>query len=97
MRMSKPEQLEQVLQTKQGHLNPFVVVNDREDKVKKVVIDENLKKYEFLGVHPLENTATVEISLADLTQEFLKNKEIVYLNLADDVVEKAPQEESKTQ
>jgi prolyl-tRNA synthetase len=86
MRMSKPEHLEQYLQTKQGHLNPFSLANDKEDKVKKIIIDENLKKYTHLGVHPLENDATVEILLEDLNEKILKptGKEIVLLNLVDE-------------
>lgn len=67
-------------------MNPFVLGNDKEDKVKKVLIDETLKQFDFVGVHPLENDSTVEISLKDLNEHFLKpsNKEVVYLNLSDE-------------
>lgn len=61
MRMSKPEHLEEVLNSKQGHLNPFSLVNDKADKVKKVILDNKLKSFEYWGLHPLENDATIEI------------------------------------
>jgi hypothetical protein len=56
MRISKPESIEEAIQSKKGHVNPFSLVNDKENKVifkntkvflkvKKVIIDENLSKY----------------------------------------------------
>lgn len=50
------------------------------------MIDETLKKFDYVGVHPVDNESTVEISLNDLNEHFLKptGKEVVYLNLTDE-------------
>jgi len=40
-------------------LNPFALFNDKEDKVKKVIIDDKLLQFAVWGLHPAENTATV--------------------------------------
>ena len=48
-----------------GEVTPFGVLNDN-DGVVKVIIDTDLAQYDFIGVHPNDNTATVWISVTDL-------------------------------
>lgn len=95
--MSKPEHLEEVLNSRQGHLNPFSLVNDKADKVKKVILDNKLKSFEYLGLHPLENDATIEIKQEELLKRVLNTtgKEFVYENLEDPEEQPKQQEETK--
>jgi len=48
-----------------GAVSPLGVLNDTERKV-EVIIDQELRSYERIGVHPNENTATLWLRPADL-------------------------------
>lgn len=76
--------MEQVLQTKQGAVNPFSLVNDKEDKVKKVIIDTSLLPFSHWALHPVENTHTVEVVQSEFREKFLNalKKEVVEIDLA---------------
>lgn len=65
------EDLEKYLGLKKGAVSPLGIVND-ENKFVKVIIDRDIKKLEFIGVHPIENTATVWINVEDL-QKLIKS------------------------
>ena len=58
------ERLEKYLGLKQGSVSPFGLMNDK-----------NLSKCKSLGIHPLENTATVFLSFKDL-DKFLWNLDV---------------------
>lgn len=62
---AKPELLNEVLGVQPGSVTPFAAVNDGEGRV-RVVLDAEMMACEPLNFHPLENTATMAISAADL-------------------------------
>lgn len=68
------ERLEKYLGLKQGAVTPFGLVNDKTHAV-EFFIDKDLSKEDRLGLHPLDNTATVFISFANLSK-FLWNMDI---------------------
>jgi len=57
--------LSKYLGLSKGEVTPFGVLNDTENAV-NVVIDKDLAGYEFIGVHPNDNRATVWIAVGDL-------------------------------
>lgn len=65
------EDLEKYLGLKKGAVSPLGIVND-ENKFVKVIIDRDIRNLEFIGVHPMENTATVWINVEDL-QKLIKS------------------------
>lgn len=58
------EQLWELLGLTRGHVTPFGVLNDEDRKV-IVVLDETLQD-KTLGIHPLENTATLFVAFDDV-------------------------------
>jgi Ala-tRNA(Pro) deacylase len=66
---ASPERLKRVLGLEPGSVSPFGLIHDAGREV-RVVLDRSLKDSAFLGFHPNINTATLEISLADL-EKFL--------------------------
>ncbi len=48
-----------------GSVTPFAVFNDRQRRV-KVVLDERMQKAQTVSAHPLVNTATTTMAMADL-------------------------------
>ena len=59
------ERLEKYLGLKQGSVTPFGLMNDTDHAV-EFFIDKRLSKCKSLGIHPLDNTATVFLSYKDL-------------------------------
>ena len=57
--------LEKYLGVKQGSVTPFGLMNDTDHAV-EFFIDKDLSKCKSMGIHPLENTATVFLSFKDL-------------------------------
>ena len=68
------ERLEKYLGLKQGSVTPFGLMNDTDNAV-EFFIDKSLSKCKSLGIHPLENTATVFLSYKDL-DKFLWNLDV---------------------
>lgn len=68
------ERLEKYLKLKQGAVTPFGLMNDTAHAV-EFFIDKDLSREKRLGLHPLENTATLFISFKDL-DKFLWNLDI---------------------
>ena len=68
------DRLEKYLGLKQGSVSPFVLMNDTEHAV-EFFIDKDLSRCKSLGIHPLENTATVFLSFKDL-DKFLWNLDV---------------------
>lgn len=68
------ERLEKYLGLKQGSVTPFGLINDTDHAV-EFFIDKSLSRCKSLGIHPLENTATVFLSYKDL-DKFLWNLDI---------------------
>jgi hypothetical protein len=68
VRIAKEEHLKDVLNVVAGCVTPFALGNDKEGKVKKVILDENLKDLEYLAFHPTINTATAELSMKNFNK-----------------------------
>lgn len=68
------DRLEKYLGLKQGSVSPFRLMNDTEHAV-GFFIDKDLSRCKSLGIHPLENTATVFLSFKDL-DKFLWNLDV---------------------
>lgn len=75
------ERLEKHLGLSKGSVTPLGIINDEEHLV-NIVLDEDLKNEEILGVHPNVNTSTVFISYNDLIK-FINSfgNEIFYVNI----------------
>lgn len=75
------ERLEKHLGLSKGAVTPLGIINDEEHLV-NIVLDEDLKKEEIIGVHPNVNTSTVFISYNDLIK-FINSfgNEIFYVNI----------------
>jgi len=67
----KPELLAEFLGLIPGAVTPFGAINDVSRRV-TVILDESLMKHDRLNFHPLENTATTNISGGDLLR-FLRH------------------------
>ena len=63
------DDLKKYLGLGKGEVSPFGVINDLDNDV-IVIIDNDLRKFDFIGVHPNDNTATVYISMDDLIRVF---------------------------
>jgi len=75
------ERLNRFLGLEKGAVSPLGLLNDQ-DKVVEVVFDRDLLNFEFLGVHPNENTATLWLTPADLQKIInLNGNAIIYVDL----------------
>lgn len=95
IRLAKNEDIERVLKSKAGSVNPFSLINDKESKVKHIVLDKKLAEHEYFSFHPIENTETVEISKKDFFR-YLENigRKVQEIAL-DEVVEEKPAKEKE--
>ena len=59
------ERLEKYLKVKPGSVTPLALMNDADHAV-EFFIDKDVTRAKSIGVHPLENTATVFLSYKDL-------------------------------
>ena len=64
--------VENILGVSAGSVTPIAVINDKENKVISV-FDKELKN-KIIGVHPMENSATVFISFDDLIKSIKDNQ-----------------------
>jgi Ala-tRNA(Pro) deacylase len=64
-----PERLARYLGVEPGSVTPFAVINDTEHKV-RLVLDRGLQEGGPVNAHPLTNTMTSAIALADLLRFF---------------------------
>lgn len=61
---ASPEDLMRLLRLRPGHVTPLAALND-ESRTVTVILDRDLEG-QTVGVHPLENTATVFLAFEDL-------------------------------
>ncbi|CAH2212245.1 prolyl-tRNA synthetase associated domain-containing protein [Tepidibacter aestuarii] len=75
------ERLFKYLKLKPGSVTAFGLINDK-DKHVKLLIDKDLKNFEYISFHPNVNTATVTISYEDFEKflEFIGN-EVNYIEV----------------
>ena len=90
MRLAKEEDLKSVLHTVQGAVNPFALQNDADGAIKRVLIDESLFTKNNWAFHPMDNTATLELSRDDFIK-YLEGEKIHYEKVSLDI----PAEEAK--
>ncbi len=62
--------MEEFLDITPGSLSPLGLYNDL-DRVVNLVIDDELKDAEFIGMHPCVNTSSLRIATADLLEKIL--------------------------
>ncbi len=62
---ARADLLEEVMGVKPGSVTAFAVMNDVGQQV-RVVLDQNLMKFDTINLHPMENTATTSIAREDL-------------------------------
>ena len=64
-----------------GAVSPLGVLNDQECVI-PVFFDEDLKEYEYIAVHPNDNTATIWMKLADLVNVIkLHGNQVKFINV----------------
>lgn len=66
-----PDLLMEVLGVAPGSVSPFALINDSELRV-RLVLDQEMMVFDYLNFHPLENTATTQISREDMLK-FIKS------------------------
>ncbi len=64
-----PQRLMRTLGVIPGAVTPFGVINDRDDEV-RVVLDQQVLRYDQVHFHPLDNAMTTAIAPADLLRFF---------------------------
>ncbi len=61
----KPDLLMEILGVAPGSVSPFTLINDSSLRV-RLVLDQEIMAFDYLNFHPLENTATTQISRDDM-------------------------------
>ena len=75
------ERLMKYLNIEPGSVSPLGVLNDQECVI-PVFFDEDLKEYEYIAVHPNDNTATIWMKLADLVNVIkLHGNQVKFINV----------------
>ena len=67
---AKGEYMEQFLDITPGSLSILGLMNDRENHV-SLLIDEDVLKGEYIGMHPCINTSSLKIKTADLMEKII--------------------------
>ena len=67
---ASPEDMEQYLDCTPGSSSIMGLANDTENKV-QLLMDEDVKKGEYLGCHPCINTSSLKLRTADVLETFL--------------------------
>ena len=67
---ASPEDMEQYLDCTPGSSSIMGLANDTENKV-QLLMDEDVKKGEYLGCHPCINTSSLKLRTADVLEIFL--------------------------
>ena len=67
---AKPEPMEEFLDITPGSLSILGLMNDKEKHV-NLLIDEDVLKGEFIGVHPCINTSSLRIKTSDLMEKII--------------------------
>jgi len=81
LRFASEERLQKHLGLEKGAVSPLGIINDAEKAV-EIVLDNSLKNFELLGVHPNDNTATLWLSLFDLEKVIADHgNQLLYLDI----------------
>jgi Ala-tRNA(Pro) deacylase len=65
-----PEKMEELLHTAPGSASVLGLMHDKENRV-QLVIDREVLSGEFVGCHPLVNTSSLRLTIADLVELIL--------------------------
>lgn len=65
-----PEDMEALLGVRPGSVSVLGLMNDKEKKV-RLIIDQPLLSWEYVGCHPCRNTSTLRLSMGDLMERVL--------------------------
>lgn len=65
------EKLYELLKVTRGSCTPVSLYYDKDSAV-QLLIDKDVLKHDKLGIHPMINTATIEVNTDDLLDKFLK-------------------------
>lgn len=65
-----PEYMEQFLDITPGSVSVLGLMNDKENRV-QLLIDEDVLKGEYVGMHPCINTSSLRIKTADLMEKLI--------------------------
>jgi Ala-tRNA(Pro) deacylase len=66
---ASPATLGATLKVLPGSVTPFALFNDREGKV-RIILDKRMREVKTVSAHPLINTMTTTITMADLLKLF---------------------------
>lgn len=69
--------MEELLDITPGSLSPLGLYNDL-DRVVNLLIDDELKDAESIGMHPCINTSSIKVSMADLLDRILPDTKHTY-------------------
>ncbi|MGN7437599.1 MAG: prolyl-tRNA synthetase associated domain-containing protein [Alcanivorax sp.] len=58
---------------RQGSVNPFCIINDKEQNV-RIILDAYMMKHDIMNYHPMDNAWTIGVSPDDL-MKFIKHTE----------------------
>ena len=67
---AKPEYMEAFLDITPGSLSVLGLMNDRENRV-RLLMDEDVLKGEFIGMHPCINTSSLRLKTTDLMKKII--------------------------
>ena len=67
---AKSEYMEQFLDITPGSLSILGLMNDKENRV-NLLIDEDVLKGEYIGMHPCINTSSLKLKTADLVEKVI--------------------------
>lgn len=67
---AKGEYMEELLDITPGSLTVLGLINDKERRV-RLLIDEDVLKDEYIGVHPCVNTSSIKIKTEDIAERII--------------------------
>ena len=67
---AKPESMEEYLDITPGSLSVLGLMNDKDNRV-TLLIDEDVLKGEYIGMHPCINTSSLKLRTADLMEKVI--------------------------
>ena len=74
--------VEEILNVSKGSVTPLAVINDKENKVISV-FSKDLKN-EIVGIHPMENSASIFLSFEDIIKAIEKyQNRIIICNIEE--------------